>query len=69
MSLKNCIYNLNNRPIIKYDNSKRKYYISHKFYTKYYNTKNEAVENLLSVSMIDMPKSFSFKIHYLLKKK
>ena len=35
MSLKNCIYNLNNRPIIKYDNSKRKYYISNKFYTKY----------------------------------
>lgn len=69
MSLSNYFYNLSNHPVIKFDSSKQKYYISHKFYTNYYNTKNEVMEYLTITSMIELPKSFSLKIQNLIKKK
>ena len=69
MSLSNYFYNLSNQPIIKFDSSKQKYYISHKFYTNYYNTKDDAMEDLATTSMIDLPKSFSLKVQNIIKKK
>ena len=46
-------------PNIEYDPVNKKYYVSHRYYTKYFNTIQEALDELYMCSTIDEPTLFS----------
>ena len=54
---KNVNYLLN--PCVEYDPINKKYFVAHRYYTKYFDTKQEAFDELCMCSVIGEPVNFS----------